>query len=84
MYENVFGIVVHCGIEANGGKGKQPDIIADVGNGHRGYVCMARAIEKYPDFQGVFHFLISCLSIENSLLTFKVQKLLLLKNVKAT
>jgi len=55
LYENVFGIVVHCGIEANGGNGMQPDIIADVGNGHRGYVCMARAIEKYPDFQGYLY-----------------------------
>ena len=79
LYESVFGKVVHCGIEADGGKGKQPDIIADVGNGHRGYVCMARAIEKYPDFQGLFHFLFSWLSIEYSLMTIKIQNLLFLK-----
>ena len=50
LYGSVFGRVVHCGIA--GAEKLQPDIIADVAGGHRGYVCMARAIEKYPDFQG--------------------------------
>ena len=63
LYENVFGKVVHCGVKAN--HGRKPDIIADVGNGHRGYVCMARAIEKYPDFQGIVHFSY-CLNVQTN------------------
>ena len=60
MYDKVFGKVVHCGIEGNKNDGKRPDIVADVANGHRGYVCMARAIDKYPGFEGIlFYFILN-------------------------
>ena len=64
LYKNVFGKVVHCGVIA--GNGQKPDIIADVGNGHRGYVCMARAIEKYPDFQGSIHCIYWFINIQTT------------------
>eukprot|EP00112_Aurelia_sp_Birch-Aquarium-sp1_P004283 Seg1482.15 transcript_id=Seg1482.15/GoldUCD/mRNA.D3Y31 product="hypothetical protein" protein_id=Seg1482.15/GoldUCD/D3Y31 len=51
LYVNVFGKVVHCGGRSQNG-GQEPDLIVDLSSGHRGYICMARAIEKYPGFKG--------------------------------
>ena len=54
LYVNVFGKVVHCGGRSQNG-GQEPDLIVDLSSGHRGYICMALAIEKYPGFKGECH-----------------------------
>ena len=50
----MFGKVIHCGGQSQNG-GQEPDLIVDLSSGHRGYICMARAIDKYPGFKGECH-----------------------------
>lgn len=55
LYKDVFGKVVHCGADDGKNDGQKQDILVDVAGGHRGYICMALAIKKYPGFQGMMY-----------------------------
>eukprot|EP00794_Sanderia_malayensis_P014052 gene14052-15513_t len=54
LYENVFGKVIYCGDKPTKGE-RHPDIEVDVGNGYFGYICMARAMEKYKGYKGYLY-----------------------------
>ena len=53
MYDEVFGMVLTCGsISTLQG----PDIVTPVIKGYFGYMCLAKAMEKYSQFEGFYLF----------------------------